>query len=132
MSNTRLDQPAIATGDQYQALYAVSDTIASQRDLTTLFPELASRLLRVVSFDSLSLVLHEKAINIMRLHVLVHSESLASPFTMDLSPDDDPTGIVWQTQQPFVISKLSEWQRWPVLFARVEQYGMQSGCRPNA
>jgi formate hydrogenlyase transcriptional activator len=128
MSNPELEDKATATGDQYRALFEVSDAIASQRDLTALFHELATRLGRVVSFDALSLVLHDTGTNVMRLHVLVTSESLASPFTMDLSPDDDPAGMVWQTQQPFIISKLSEWKRWPVLFARVEQYGMQSGC----
>jgi hypothetical protein len=47
-----------------------------------------------VSFDALSLVLHDPATNVMRLHVLVTSVSLAFPFTMDLSPDDDPAGLV--------------------------------------
>ena len=128
MSSVELQDKVTATSDQYRALFAVSDAIASQRDLTALFPELASRLHRVVSFDSLSLVLHDTATNVMRLHVLVRSESLASPFTMDLPPDDDPAGLVWQTQQPLIISKLSEWQRWPRLLERVQQYGMQSGC----
>jgi formate hydrogenlyase transcriptional activator len=123
-----LDEPATATPDQYRALFAVSDAIASHRDLSALFPELARRLARVVSFDSLSLVLHDIATNLMRLHVLVVSEALEDPFTMDLSPDDDPAGLVWQTQRPLVTSELSEWQRWPALFVRVERYGMQSGC----
>jgi formate hydrogenlyase transcriptional activator len=128
MSSADLQEKVTATSDQYRVLFAVSDAIASQRDLSALFPELAIRLARVVSFDALSLVLHDTATNVMRLHVLVTSESLASPFTIDLSPDDDPAGLVWQTQQPLIIAKLSEWKRWPVLFARVEQYGMQSGC----
>ena len=128
MSNAELQEQVIATNEQYRALFAVSDAIASHRDLSALLPEVAGRLARVVSFDALSLVLHDTATNVMRLHVLVTSESLASPFTMDLSPDDDPAGLVWQTQQPLIISKLSEWKRWPTLFARVEPYGIQSGC----
>jgi formate hydrogenlyase transcriptional activator len=128
MSGAHLDEKATATVEQYRALFAVSDAIASHRDLSILFNELASRLARVVSFDSLSLVLHDSATNVMHLHILVVSESPFEPFTMDLSPDDDPAGYVWQTQQPMIMSTLSEWRRWPVLFARVEQYGMESGC----
>ena len=128
MSTKGSDHQATASQDQYQALFAVSDAIASHRDLSGLFPELAGRLNRIVSFDSLSLVLHETTTNVMRLHVLVSAESLASPLTMDLSPDDDPAGLVWQTQKPFIISEASEWRRWPRLLERIEQYGMQSGC----
>jgi hypothetical protein len=127
MSSAELQEKATATSQQYRALFAVSDAIASHRNLSGLFPELASRLARVVSFDSFSLVLHDTASNVMRLHVLVSPDWQGDPFIMDLNPDDDPAGLVWQTQQPFIISKLSEWQRWPVLFERVQQYGMQSG-----
>jgi formate hydrogenlyase transcriptional activator len=128
MLSAQLEQMATVTPDQCRALFAVSDAIASQRDLSALFPELASRLARVASFDSFSLVLHDTASNVMRLHVLVSPDWQGAPFIMDLSPDDDPAGLVWQTQQPFIISKLSEWQRWPVLYERIQQYGMQSGC----
>ena len=56
MSNAGLDAKPTATAEQYQALFAVSDAIASHRELTALFHELAGRLGRVVSFDALSLV----------------------------------------------------------------------------
>jgi hypothetical protein len=55
---------------QYEALLEVSQSIASHRDLTALFRDIVERLPRVVSFDSLWLVLHEPAHNRMRLHVL--------------------------------------------------------------
>ena len=55
---------------QYQALLEVSQSVASHRDLAALFRDLVERLPRVVSFDSLWLVLHDPARNRMRLHVL--------------------------------------------------------------
>lgn len=55
---------------QYQALLEVSQSVASHRDLTALFQDLVERLPRVLSFDSLWLVLHDPARNRMRLHVL--------------------------------------------------------------
>ena len=128
MSIVDLQQNATATSDQYRALFAVSDAIASQRDLTALFHELSGRLNRVVSFDALSLVLHDTATGMMRLHVIEHSETLEKPFTMVLSPDDDPAGLVWQTQQPLITSKLSDLRAWPRMLERVQQYGMQSYC----
>ena len=128
MPSDRLDAKATASADQYQALFAVADAIASHRDLSALFHELGARLGRVVSFDALSLVLHDTATNLMCLHVIEHYENLEKPFTMVLSPDDDPAGMVWQTQRPLITSKLSEWQRWPELLERVQPYGIQSGC----
>ena len=128
MPIAELGDNATATRDQYRALFAVSDAIASQRDLSSLFRELRSRLALVVSFDALSLVLHDTATDVMRLHVIEHSESLDKPFTMVLSLQDDPAGLVWQTQQPLITSKLSDLDRWPRMLERVEPYGMQSYC----
>jgi formate hydrogenlyase transcriptional activator len=128
MSSAELEEKATATPDEYRVLFAVSDAIASHRDLSALFHELAGRLARALSFDALSLVLHDAATNLMRLHVLEYSEPLPAPLTIVLSPDDDPAGLVWQTQQPLVTSKLSDLRRWPRLLERVQQYGVQSYC----
>jgi formate hydrogenlyase transcriptional activator len=128
MSSVELKKEATATGDQYRALFAVSDAIASHRDLSALFHELGSRLSRVVSFDALSLVLHDSAINVMRLHVIEPAEPLEIPFTMVLSPGDDPAGLVWQTQEPLITSKPSDLDRWPQMRERVLQHGAESFC----
>jgi formate hydrogenlyase transcriptional activator len=115
-------------GQQYLALLAASEAIASHRDLPALFHGLAQRLLPVVHFDYLSLVLHEAATNVMRLHVLEAREHESSKFEMVLNPEADPAGLVWQTQQPLITSNVSELSRWPRLLARVEPYGVQSYC----
>jgi hypothetical protein len=68
-----MDGPQYVLADaprQYQALLEVSQSIASHRDLAALCRDLAEHLPRVVSFDSLWLVLHDPARNRMRLHVL--------------------------------------------------------------
>jgi formate hydrogenlyase transcriptional activator len=128
MSSAQLDQRATATGDQYRVLFAVSDAIASHRDLQSLFHELAARLARVVQFDALALVLHVAATNTMRVHVLETAERVESPFVLDLSLEDGPAGLVWQTQQPFITSSAVELRRWPRLLERVQPYGIQSYC----
>ena len=128
MSIADLDEQETATPDQYRALFAVSDAIALHRDLPALFHELARRLALVVQFDALSVVLHDVATNVMRLHVLEMSEPLPSPFELILSPDDDPAGLVWQTQQPLITSTVADLDRWPKLLERVRKYGVQSYC----
>jgi formate hydrogenlyase transcriptional activator len=128
MSNAQFDPDATATVDQYRALFAVSDAIASHRDLPALFHELGERLARVVRFDALSVVLHEAATNTMRLHVLEALEPLESPFVLVLNQDEDPGGLVWQTQQPLITSKAEELSRWPRLLERTSFYGIQSLC----
>jgi formate hydrogenlyase transcriptional activator len=130
MSNAELEQRPTPPGEQYQALFAVADAIASHRDLSALCHELGIRLSRVVTFDALSLVLHDPVCNVMRLHVqeLPKPAASPSPSTMVLSADDDPAGLVWQTQEPLVASNLADLRRWPRLVERVQQYGVQSLC----
>src|ERR1700740_415009 len=70
MTGTESNGQATATSDRYFALLAVSEAIASHRDLPALFHELAGRLHAVVRFDYLALVLHEAASNTLRLYEL--------------------------------------------------------------
>jgi formate hydrogenlyase transcriptional activator len=126
MTSAPSDGHATASGDQYRALLAVSEAIVSHRDLETLFHELGGRLQQVVRFDYLTLVLHEAATNTMRLHVLEPSEPTLTAIV--LPPEDDPAGLVWQTQQPLITSSVAELRRWPRLLERVQSYGVQSYC----
>jgi formate hydrogenlyase transcriptional activator len=128
MSTLQPDQEATASRDEYRALFAVSDAIASHRDLPALFHELAARLARVVQFDFLSLVLHDTATGTMRLHVLETGEMVDPPFTLVLNPQDDPAGFVWETQQPLCTSNFEGLTRWPKFLERVQPYGVQSFC----
>jgi formate hydrogenlyase transcriptional activator len=126
MIRAQSDGQASDTGDQYRALLAVSAAIVSHRDLSALFHDLGGRLQQVVRFDYLSLVLHEAATNTMRMHVLEPPEPA---FTAIVLPaEDDPAGLVWQTQQPLIISSVAELRRWPRLLERVQWYGVQSDC----
>jgi hypothetical protein len=59
MSRTQHEDRFTSASDRYRALFGVSDAIASHRELSALFHELAERLRRAVRFNALSLVLHE-------------------------------------------------------------------------
>jgi len=113
---------------QLEALLDVSEIIAQHRDLNTLFHELAVRLRSVVDSDFLSLVLHDPAKNVMRLHVLETSleyERGKMP-GMEHPVEGSPSGWVWQTQQPFIVEDVLTESRFKEFLTRLSQEGVRS------
>jgi formate hydrogenlyase transcriptional activator len=47
---------------------------------------------------------------------------------VDIPVRKTPPGLVWQTQQPLILSNLAEDERWPQLQERARPYGVQSFC----
>jgi len=114
---------------QYQALLEVSQSVASHRDLTALFHDLVERLPRVVSFDSLWLVLHDPSRNRMRLHVLegpARSGANQNARPIDRPMEESPSALVWSTQEPLVILNLAEDTRYPKAFQLLMDNGVRS------
>jgi formate hydrogenlyase transcriptional activator len=128
MTSLRFDGQAAATGDRYRALLAVSEAIASHRDLPALFHELAGRLHPVVRFDYLALMLHEAASNTLRMHVLEPPGPTLVSAPVSLPVGEVPPVLVWQTQHPLIVSSVAEDKRWPGLQERARPYGVQSFC----
>src|SRR5882762_8694719 len=93
---------------QHQALLEVAEAIAQHRDLGELFHELAARLHRVVEFDYLSLILHDAARKVMRLHILESEEPRKIRPGAEFPIGETPSGLVWETQQPFVLNDTDE------------------------
>ncbi len=112
----------------YRALLAVSGAIVAERDLSALFQELADCLHQVVQFDALSLVLHETAGNTMCLHVLETAQVTPQHFGPPLRVEEDPAGLVWQSQKTLITSHLAELSRWPGFLERVQHLGVESFC----
>jgi len=113
---------------EYQALLEVAESIAAHRDLTGLFHDLAQRLHRVVEFDFLSLVLHDPARNVMRLHIL------ETNFPTDLSTGRETPverslgGRVWETQQPLVIADVESETEFPEMMRMLREHQVRSVC----
>jgi formate hydrogenlyase transcriptional activator len=121
-----LTSPLEHSRRQLEALLEVSEAIAQQRDLPALFHDLAGRLHSVVDFDFLSLVLHDTAKNVMRLHVLetrVPGEKVAGS---ESPVEGNPAGWVWQTQQAFVVSDTEEETRFPDFLTRYRAHNVRS------
>jgi formate hydrogenlyase transcriptional activator len=129
-----MDGPICALADaprQYQALLEVSHSIASHRDLTALFRDLVERLPRVVSFDSLWLVLHDSARNRMRLHVLegpARAVAEETAWPLERTMEEAPSALVWETQEPLVVFNLAEDPRYRAAFRLLLDNGIHSCC----
>ena len=116
-----------ASAAEYEALLEVSESIALHRDLRGLFHDLFSRLPRVVSFDSLSLVLHDPTRNVMRVHIL-EMQGRAEVDWSERLVEASPSGHVWQSQEPLVIPDGDREIRFPDAMARFRDLGMKSCC----
>jgi formate hydrogenlyase transcriptional activator len=128
MAATHSDGQATDTGEPYRALLAVSEAIVSHRDLSALFHELAGRLHQVVRFDYLACSLHDAASNTMPLHILETTERIPAQASRQPPLEEDPAGIVLQTQHPLIISNVGEESRWPHLPERAKPFGVNSSC----
>src|SRR5580700_2631841 len=107
MINLERNGKVLSACQQYATLLAVSEAIVSHRDLATLFHDLAGRLHLMVRFDYLACVLHDATSNTMRSHVLEALEPISAPVPRPISIEEDPAGIVFQTQHPLIISNVA-------------------------
>src|SRR5262249_57449344 len=113
---------------QYQTLLEISEAIASNRDLTSLFHNLAQHLRAVVDFDWVSTLLYDPALDVMRLHLLEPAlpDGLTGPAEMPV--DDVPSGWVWKTQEPLIVLDAAQETRFPRISEWVRQNGVKSYC----
>jgi formate hydrogenlyase transcriptional activator len=111
---------------QLEALLEVAESIAQHRDLAALFHDLAERLHSVVDFDFLTLVLHDPVRNVMRLHILETRLPTPVKTGSETPMDGHPSGWVWQSQRPFVVTDTEEDQRFPDFLQRLREVGVRS------
>ena len=112
---------------QYQALLEISEAIAAHREVEQLFRDLPRRLHGVVEFDFVNLILHEPARGMMKSHVLETPDpTYACPDGE--CPMESPGGWVWETQKPWVVSRLGGDARFPELCQWLRERGIQSLC----
>ena len=112
---------------QYQALLEISEAIASQRELDKLYAELAPLLHRVVQFEFANLILYDADRKAVKSHVLETPDPAYTCPAGDC-PMESPGGWVWQTQQPWVVSRLAEDTKFPDLSSWLSDRGVQSLC----
>ena len=108
-----------SSNDIYEAVVALSRSIAGRTDLRSLLSGVAESLGRIVRFDHLGLILHDPHRNAMEGYIL---NAPGNPLITDLRMpvDEDPAGWVWLNQQPLIISVQSE-TRWPEFVGRARR-----------
>src|ERR1035438_4130345 len=116
------------TVERYRALLQVSESIASDRDLPELFRSLAVLLRRLVTFDFICLTLPDPARNVVRIHVLESSLPTRIQPGLEIPMAENVRQMVWENQQPLVISHLEHDERFPVVSQMLVQDGVQSLC----
>jgi len=118
----------VAAVERYRALLQVSESIASHRELADLFHSLAALLQRLVTFDFICLALPDLARNVVKLHVLASSVPTRIQPGAEMPMADNVRQLVWENQQPLVISHLEHDERFPYVSDMMRQDGVQSLC----
>ncbi len=116
---SRIDSPL----EQCQALLDITEVIATHRDLSSLFQDLAERLRSFVQFDMLGVSLYEPAKDRMSLR-LFESPLLHLPPPTEFGMETSLAGWVWRTQETVVIADVASEFQLPVEFIR--QHGFRS------
>ncbi len=114
--NTNTAQVAVADVQtkKYLTLLELSKAVASHRDLSGLFHDLACRLQNLFNFRDLGVLLYDKSQNVMRLHLLETCEPSEWEKPTEVPIEGSIAGWVWQNQEPLVIRDLGLEERFPV------------------
>lgn len=119
-------QRAESSLGHYEFLLEALELVHAHRDLASLLPALASRLRRVVKFDYVHIAFYDSARNVMRLHLLEARLPVRAETGDELPVEECPQGLVWQTQQVFIISDIERETRFPQFVERLRESGVRS------
>jgi len=95
----------------YEAVIALSRSIAGRSDLESLLSGVGESLRRIVGFDYLGLTLHDRKSDRMESHFFRQPGGPVARLCLPIG--QAPSGWVWLKQQPLVIPSLEEETRWP-------------------
>ena len=109
--DTHPASPCETLAARYQSLLEAAQAVSIHRDLHALFRDLAQRLPRVVHVNFVGLSLHDPARNTMRLHTIQANVPSDLVGGHEGPVEESPAGIVWQTQQPILVTDLAEERR---------------------
>ena len=99
--------------EQYLTLLELSKAIASHRDLTKLFHDLACRLQMLFKFRSLAVMFHDRSRNIMRCHFLETCAPTKWQAPKEVPMEGSIAGWVWEHQEPVVTHDIALEDRFP-------------------
>jgi formate hydrogenlyase transcriptional activator len=115
-------------GNQLRLLIEVAEAIATHRDLTTLFRDLARRLPVIVPFEFIALFLHDPVKNVMRVDMLGTADADSIPPGLEVPVDGSFSGLVFTTQAPVIVHNRDEASRFSNTVSLMEKIGAESFC----
>jgi len=113
---------------QYLTLRELSKAIASHRNLSDLFPDLAARLHHIFEFQAISVMLHDEEQNVMRLHILEASDPAFQQAPAEAPTEGSIAGWVWRNQQPIVVRDVDQETRFPIAQSLRGKIPVKSFC----
>jgi formate hydrogenlyase transcriptional activator len=113
-----------STTEIFEAVVALSRSIAGRSDLESLLSGVGESVRRIVGFDYVGLTLHDHRNDVMQGHFL--SKPGSGTASLSVPVDQDPAGWVWLNQQPLVIASLDAETRWPSFRDRVRSSGVNA------
>jgi len=123
-----VEPASLATVERYRALLRVSESIAAHRDLQELFRSLAELLRPLVTFDFIALTLPDLPRGVVRLHVLEGSIPTRFQPGFEIPMEENIRRLVWENQQPLVVSNLEHDDRFPTIDRLLREDGVRSLC----
>ena len=99
---------------KYLTLLELSKAIASHRELSKLFHDLACRLRSLFDFSHLGVLLYDEPRNMMRLHLLETCDPTQWQAPTEVPMEGSIAGWVWQNQEPVVVRDLELENRFPI------------------
>ena len=112
-TNVQVEHPGLKP-EQYLTLLELSRAIASHRDLTKLFHDLACRLQALFKFRSMAVMFHDQGRNVMRCHFLETCIPAKWRPPTEAPIEGSVAGWVWQHQEPVVLHDIAlEEDRFP-------------------
>ncbi len=112
----------------YKTLLEISEAISKNRDLHSLFRHLAKLLPQIVKVDFVALDLHDPQRNVIKLFLIEANVPADIIVGMESRLDEHPAGTVFQTQQPLLVSDITQDNRYPDVFSRMRDDGVNSLC----
>jgi formate hydrogenlyase transcriptional activator len=123
-----MDPTPHVPAEQCLMLNDVARIIASRRNLSDLFHDLAERLHRLVDFSYLGVMLYDPEQHVLRLHTLESAAPGPLRPGAVFAVDDIPSGWVWQHQQPLVIGDLAQETHFPRAMHALRAHRICSFC----
>src|SRR4029453_3370202 len=112
--------------DQLRLLIEVSEAVATHRDLTTLFRDLAKRLPAIVPFEFIALFLHDPVKNVMRVDMLGTADADSFPHCLEVPVGDSFGGLVLTTHKPVTGQNRVEASRFNMTSPIMQKIGAES------